>query len=183
MDYIETWLDPKIPVEYIVGSFIVLCIAILFGLAVIKSKQRKWFVLCALCAEYYFLVLSSTVICRTEVIAERIKLIPFYKYPDIWNKVDHPRDLMEVLLNVVLFIPIGLLLGGACRKYKWWQIALVGCGLSFTIELLQLITARGLCETDDLVHNTLGCLIGYGVYRLIEISVKMFRNRKLITVI
>ena len=31
------------------------------------------------------------------------------------------------------------------------------------IEILQLITARGLCEFDDVIHNMIGALIGVGV--------------------
>lgn len=36
-------------------------------------------------------------------------------------------------------------------------------GISFFIEILQLILCKGLCEVDDVMHKTLGCLIGYGV--------------------
>ena len=130
MDYIKTWLDPKIPIEYVVGSFLALCIAILVGFIIQKEHHAKRIVLSLICAEYYFLVLCSTVICRSIEVTERYVLIPFYKYPDIWNKVDHPRDLMEVSLNVALFIPIGLLLGGALPKAcKWWHVILIGCGM------------------------------------------------------
>lgn len=126
------------------------------------------FILLSLAAEYYFLVLCSTVICRSIGAAYRMELTPFYKYTDIWNKVDHPHDLLEVLLNVALFIPIGMLLTGAYRKMKWWQIMGCGFSLSLIIELLQLVTGRGLCEVDDLIHNTLGCMIGFGVYKVIS---------------
>ncbi len=27
---------------------------------------------------------------------------------------------------------------------------------------------RGFSEVDDVMHNTLGCLVGYGVYRFIN---------------
>ena len=36
----------------------------------------------------------------------------------------------------------------------------VAFGLSSAIELLQLITARGLCEFDDVMHNMIGAAIG-----------------------
>ena len=41
---------------------------------------------------------------------------------------------------------------------------MVGAGISVMIELLQLIFKRGLCEVDDVIHNVLGCMVGYGVY-------------------
>lgn len=168
MDSIKTWFDPKIPVEYFIGSFIVLCLVILFGTPFFKRRGAKKFVLLSLCSEYYFLVLCSTVLCRTREVKNKVELIPFYKYPDIWNNVDYPHDLFEVSLNVALFVPIGLLLSGSIRNWKWWHVAIAGCCLSLIIELLQLVTGKGLCETDDLIHNTLGACVGWGLYNMIR---------------
>ena len=44
-------------------------------------------------------------------------------------------------------------------------------GYFFYLEVFQLITKRGYFEIDDLIHNTLGVVIGYGLYRL---AVKIF---------
>lgn len=112
MDEIYEWLNPRIPVEYVLISFLVLSVAIVIGLLVMKGHRAKRFVLGALLAEYYFLVLCSTVICRASHGERHIGLIPFWNYLDIWNRVDYPADLIEVLLNIALFVPIGLLLGG-----------------------------------------------------------------------
>ena len=111
MDEIYEWLNPRIPVEYVLISFLVLSVAFVIGLLVMKGGRAKRFMLGALLAEYYFLVLCSTVICRTSHGERHIELIPFWNYLDIWNRVDYPADLIEVLLNVALFVPIGLLLG------------------------------------------------------------------------
>ena len=37
----------------------------------------------------------------------------------------------------------------------------MGCGISVTIEALQFFFMRDFSEVDDVIHNTLGCLIGY----------------------
>lgn len=66
-------------------------------------------------------------------------------------------------MNVVTFIPIGLLLG-SFKGMKWWHVLLIGLCLSMLIELLQLVLKRGLTEVDDVVHNVLGCMIGYWVF-------------------
>ena len=129
----------------------------------IKGNRIKRFVLGALLADYYFLVLCSTVICRNGGRERQMVLMPFWKYPDIWNKVDYPADLLEVLLNIALFIPIGLLLDGMGMKLK--RVFLCGVVLSGIIEMSQLAFCRGLCETDDVIHNTLGCVIGYFLVR------------------
>lgn len=66
MDEIYEWLNPRIPVEYVLISFLVLSISIVIGMLVMKGGRAKRFVLGALLAEYYFLVLCSTVICRAS---------------------------------------------------------------------------------------------------------------------
>ena len=67
---------------------------------------------------------------------------------------------MEVLLNVALFVPIGFLLGGIMSK-GFLKVLFTGCLLSILIELLQLASGMGLCETNDVIHNTVGCIMGY----------------------
>ena len=44
----------------------------------------------------------------------------------------------------------------------------VAAGMSVEIELFQLITARGLCEFDDVLHNVLGAIIGVGIVILVD---------------
>ena len=159
MDEFYEWLNPRIPVEYVLISFLVLSVAIVIGMLVMKGSRAKRFVLGALLAEYYFLVLCSTVICRASVMERHVELMPFWNYPDIWNKVDYPADLIEVLLNMALFVPIGFLLGGIGFKTK--KVLLMGICLSGIIEVSQFAFSKGLCETDDVIHNTLGAFLGY----------------------
>lgn len=49
-----------------------------------------------------------------------------------------------------------------------WKVLLVGAGLSVTIETLQFVMLRGFSEIDDVMHNTLGCLLGYGLYIIMK---------------
>jgi glycopeptide antibiotics resistance protein len=75
-------------------------------------------------------------------------------------------------MNVMLFIPIGILVGGALKKKHIWNTVKIGFVLSFFIELTQLITTRGVFNVDDIIHNILGCVIGYGIFRLCHIILK-----------
>ena len=86
MDEFYEWLNPRIPVEYVLSSFLVLSVAIVIGLLVMKGCRAKRFVLGTLLAEYYFLVLCSTVICRASNGERNIELVPFWNYLDIWNR-------------------------------------------------------------------------------------------------
>lgn len=64
-------------------------------------------------------------------------------------------------MNVLVFIPAGVLLSIVFKK---WYVALpIGVFLSVTVEMLQLLLAKGYCEIDDVIHNSLGCLLGIGL--------------------
>ena len=65
----------------------------------------------------------------------------------------------QILANVIMFLPVGVLTGLLWR----WRGLWVAAGLSVFIEVLQLITARGLCEFDDVIHNMVGAVIGVGI--------------------
>lgn len=52
-------------------------------------------------------------------------------------------------------------------KNKWLISIIIGSLLSTVIEVIQLISHRGLFEFDDIFHNTLGTVIGIGVFVLI----------------
>lgn len=83
---------------------------------------------------------------------------PFWSYRAIENG---KNDLLsENIMNVVVFIPVGLLLSCVSRRLKWWMGLLIGFGISLSIEFLQYVLKRGFSEFDDVIHNTIGCLIG-----------------------
>lgn len=75
----------------------------------------------------------------------------------------------QILTNVIMFVPVGVLAGLILRWKGLWAVA----GLSIFIEILQLITARGLCEFDDVIHNCVGAAIGVG---FVMIGRKLFKG-------
>lgn len=92
--------------------------------------------------------------------------MPFWSYRAILS--GNTDLLSEVLWNVVLFIPIGILIMLLLTcKNKWVISIIIGSLLSTVIEVIQLISHRGLFEFDDIFHNTLGTVIGIGVFVLI----------------
>ena len=49
-----------------------------------------------------------------------------------------------------------------CKIHGAWFLALaVGMGISLFIKALQYVFHRGFAEVDDVMHNTLGCIVGY----------------------
>lgn len=71
-------------------------------------------------------------------------------------------------MSVMVFIPVGLLLGISFSSVSSPRAILIGACLSVGIESLQFIFLRGFSEFDDVMHNTLGCVMGYGLFRLLS---------------
>lgn len=108
-----------------------------------------------LLAAYVVFILMETVIGRKPR-SVRVELVPFWSY-------SHPELRMEIILNYLLFVPLGLLMYlcfGEKRKHGCVWIATAGFLLSVSIESIQLVFRIGLFEFDDMIGNTIGCLIG-----------------------
>ena len=120
-----------------------------------------------LLVEWVFLVLCAIVFFR-ETGAERgYNLMPFWSYWDYGKDSYFLEMFGENILNVLLFVPIGFLAGCGLRGMTFKKVVFLGGGLSVFIELLQFVFMKGFCETDDVIHNVLGCLIGYGLSNVI----------------
>lgn len=77
--------------------------------------------------------------------------------------------------NVLAFIPFGLLVCFACKRYGVGVALLSGVFLSETVECLQAVFRRGIFDVNDLLANTLGVAIGCIAYLLVILIVKLRR--------
>ena len=119
-----------------------------------------------LLAEWVCLVLCTIVLFR-ETSAERVyNLMPFWSYWDYGEHSYFMEMFGENILNVMLFVPVGFLAGCGLQGMTFKKVLFLGGGMSVFIELLQFIFKKGFCETDDVIHNVLGCMIGYGLWRV-----------------
>ena len=115
-------------------------------------KKRNWIpvVLYACCIFYI------TVLTRRASLFHEIKLVPFWSY-SAWIENGFLSG-RQILLNMLLFVPLGYLMGSAVRK-PWLGIAIC-ISMSFTIELLQFLFYLGTVDVDDIISNTVGASIG-----------------------
>ncbi len=147
--------------DYIYESLIsILCLWVTFTIAIngFTSKGIRY-ILKLLFFEYIVLLLCSTVVFRKAVQNRLYNVKPFNSY----NRIIDGNDMLipEVLMNVVVFIPVGFLLGTIYYKTaKWLTLLLIGLGLSLAIEISQYIFKRGFSDIDDVILNIIGCLIG-----------------------
>ena len=68
-----------------------------------------------------------------------------------------PVMRLQIFNNILLFVPLGAMLN---RLWLRGYVVLIPVLLSLIIETLQLVLGRGLFETDDIISNSLGGLIG-----------------------
>ena len=75
-------------------------------------------------------------------------------------------------MNVIVFIPVGMILGSLLKVKGSWLVALlIGCSISITVEALQFWFMKGFSELDDVMHNTLGCLVGWFMVKGLRLMV------------
>ena len=53
------------------------------------------------------------------------------------------------------------------KKNKLWYVLMVGIVVSVVIEIIQTLLRVGTADIDDVILNTFGTLIGFGIYKLI----------------
>ena len=110
---------------------------------------------------YLFGILTVTGIGYTSTISfrPRISLLPFL------GMITGPID---TLLNVVLFVPLGFFLPLMYRTYHHIKnVVLTGFLFSLSVEIVQMFD-WGSTDINDLIINTAGVCIGYGMYRLLS---------------
>lgn len=112
---------------------------------------------------YLFLVLASTVFSRDRTVGFHYKLMPFWSYVAILRGATY--YIQENIYNVLMLMPIGFLLPICCKEITSRQTIVFGFCFSLGIEVLQLILKAGLFEFDDMVHNTVGVIIGVQIHR------------------
>ncbi len=101
---------------------------------------------------------------------------PFWSYSAIMEGTVHV--LPEIIMNVLVFFPVGFLLGFGFRCMTWRKALMIGGGISVMIEVLQFLLKKGFAETDDVIHNVLGSMMGYGIYKLVQVSRFKSHGRK-----
>lgn len=84
--------------------------------------------------------------------------------------------------NVIGFMPFGFILPIISRRGRYWyNTCMLGFLLSLCIEVTQLFFKVGSFDVDDLFLNTIGGILGFVVYRIVQtirIRRKLHARRK-----
>ena len=153
--YNHIWSMKEILIALLILAVTIKSSLFLFRNKGIKASQA---ITIPILIAFLLIVLGSTVFGRMPGV-RRYELLPLWSYGAIIR--GNLGILQEVLLNCVLLFPSGMLLPLIfSRSLKWYQGLFFGAFISGCIELLQLITCRGLFEFDDIIHNSIGCMVG-----------------------
>ena len=104
----------------------------------------------------------------------RINLIPFV------HMIDYP-SLYEIVINfvgnTVMFIPLGIVWPCVFKELNTaFKTIVMGAVFSLCIEVLQLPFYDRVSDVDDLILNTVGFMIGYGIYFTFKIFLQVIKR-------
>ena len=94
-----------------------------------------------------------------------VNLEPFHtirSYVRFYRNTGSPVSIMNLLGNVVIMVPMGLLLPALFRPLRrfWLTIPLLAV-IPMAVEYLQWRTSTGAADVDDAILNFIGGVLGY----------------------
>ncbi|MCY8850730.1 VanZ family protein [Bacillus inaquosorum] len=119
-----------------------------------------------------------------------INLIPFNTLKEVFTQYGTPSfesTLFQACGNFIMLMPLGFLLPLTfSKKFNWKSILCISFLFSFSIELIQFIQnsiygfPNRFSDIDDIISNTIGALIGYVIYKILEplINKLLFKDRR-----
>ena len=136
------------------------------GSFIVKERYRKPVRCIGLLAFSLYGIYAMTLLDRMDSGASKLNFDLFWT----WERALAGSALHQYFIvgNVLLFVPFGVAVTAmfARDKRRWWKAMLIGMVTSVVIEGIQYAGHLGLCEMDDVVHNTLGMMVGYGIVRV-----------------
>lgn len=111
------------------------------------------------------------------------KILPFWlNLKPLIYLFDYPtmhEALINLIGNTTMFIPLGIVWPAVFKKLDTHaKVIAAGVGVSLTIEILQLPFYGRASDIDDLILNSAGYLMGYGIYLLVKFICRKTRKNK-----
>lgn len=120
---------------------------------------------------YSIAILFISLLSREPGSRHALSLIPL----STWGVT--PRAHAYVIENILMFIPLGFLLPLRWSNVRKLHICiLIALISSLAIELTQVITQRGYGQTDDVLTNVLGAMIGFAIWKICNILNKFLMH-------
>lgn len=116
---------------------------------------------------YLYCVFSMTLIDRTAGLRRHV-FRPMWELRSMLQSGNYTYWSGQIVGNLIMLFPLGFLLPVISERFRNIRAAAAaGFVFSLFIEISQYYTGRGLFESDDIIHNTVGACIGCIMYVLI----------------
>ena len=139
------------------NNLIKICLP-LFALTLVLGVALKSFMPNDLIANYNFLSTMTV----NQRLTRGVNLLEFYKIEAQIGVIK--RTVILDVVNVVLFVPLGILIAHFFNNKKILITGLTVFVFSLLIEVFQLVTVIGAFMLNDLIANTLGGFLGAIIY-------------------
>ena len=100
-----------------------------------------------------------------QFVSRQLDHTPVYILLHSWEVFEGRRFVSDVIINIAVYVPLGMSAYLAFRRYRSASLAAfgpiaLGAMLSASVEMLQIFTPGRDCSTIDLIDNILGSALG-----------------------
>lgn len=136
-----------------------------------KKKKYGWFLFIAYSAVLVWIILFKFSLSLSDITAmlnnqvTSLNLIPFKGSVIVNGKI----YFNEIINNVVIFIPLGGILGMIAKRPSFTLKLMFVLGFSLLLETCQYVFGLGAADITDVLANVSGGLIGLIIYDFLEL--------------
>ncbi len=97
-------------------------------------------------------------------------LVPMHEIIGNIHNLASPSGFINFFGNIAAFMPLGFLLPLVCgfRSMALLKVLLISFAVSLALETAQLLLSIGTFDVDDMIMNTAGGVLGYGVLWVLQ---------------
>lgn len=175
---------------FIVGSIIILIIEVIrfakrnkeekfFGFREFMTLIFRFYILMVIIVTFFPLVIGGYVGQPSMNIVPVFNTIKdIYKVPIGMESYMVRFWIKNILGNILLLLPLGIFLPMCFKRLRSFKSTVITCALvSLSIEVVQYISMYfgnfRSCDIDDIILNTLGGMIGFIIYKVINKKVDL----------
>jgi len=84
--------------------------------------------------------------------------------PQFIGRGNHLMAMVNLIGNIIPFMPIGLLAPLVFRSISWQKALVLGVVTGLACEGMEVVFGVGIFDIDDVILNAFGVVIGYGTF-------------------
>ena len=150
-------------------TLVALLLSLMLPLLAFAFLRRKTKIIKVVLVGYVFVILLVTLLLRFSDVRVGLNLVPFWSYRiKIWP---------QIIQNYLLFVPFGFFVPFENPQKGFAKTVFWGFLLSVGIEASQFSLQCGFCEIDDVIGNTLGTAIGFGLWKAV-VAISYIKKEK-----